>query len=211
MTADRSLSAPRRHGGFTLIELLVVIAIIAVLIALLLPAVQSAREAARRIQCTNNLKQLSLAAMNYESANDCYPPDANFFTSLVTVASPNSGSDMSVFVRMLPFYEQASLYNAYNSSTNANDPSNITIAGCGRSPHCGAPVTPPSRLQSTYRDRTLPDTIPIWEANSVITTCLPERGIKGSPTTQLWLGRSPISHRERSGSFTETASPRLPL
>jgi prepilin-type N-terminal cleavage/methylation domain-containing protein/prepilin-type processing-associated H-X9-DG protein len=120
MTASRCPSPPRRPAGFTLIELLVVIAIIAVLIALLLPAVQSAREAARRAQCTNNLKQLGLAAMNYESANGCYPPNSVGFSG---------GGGNGVFVRMLPFYEQAALFNAYNNSNPPTDPSNITIAG----------------------------------------------------------------------------------
>ncbi len=103
----------RSERGFTLIELLVVIAIIAVLIALLLPAVQAARAAARRIQCVNNLKQLGLAAMNYESTNGVFPPG-----QMKLATRPPSG--FTLFVNMLPYMEQQPLYNGWNFS-NAYD------------------------------------------------------------------------------------------
>jgi len=98
-----------RTRGFTLIELLVVIAIIAVLIALLLPAVQSAREAARRSQCTNNLKQIGLAVHNYVSTHEALPPSgsSHFFNGQVR-------TPWSCKTRILPFMEQQALFNAIN-------------------------------------------------------------------------------------------------
>jgi len=121
---------PIRRRGFTLIELLVVIAIIAVLIALLLPAVQQAREAARRTQCKNNLKQMALAALNYESDNKCFPGGSYSGT---TVNCPNRWSsypeNFSCFVRMLPYFDQANVYNAINFNECSSGPSNVAVAG----------------------------------------------------------------------------------
>ncbi len=101
--------------GFTLIELLVVIAIIAVLIALLLPAVQSAREAARRAQCTNNMKQIGLAVNNYHSSYGAIPPSATISSS-GNCSSPmvQNYQDQGVLCRVLPYLEQQADYNSIN-------------------------------------------------------------------------------------------------
>ncbi|GIX03920.1 MAG: prepilin-type N-terminal cleavage/methylation domain-containing protein [Planctomycetaceae bacterium] len=109
--------------GFTLIELLVVIAIIAILIALLLPAVQQAREAARRTQCRNNLKQIGLAMHNYESTHGVLPPGR--LTRVVGTVTDTKYNAWGVLI--LPFIDQAPLYNQYNTSWRWNDPGNQNV------------------------------------------------------------------------------------
>lgn len=123
-----------RRRGFTLIELLVVIAIIAVLIALLLPAVQQAREAARRTQCKNNLKQIGLALHNYESTTTVFPPSSTSGLTKGVWGYPGSGpSDPNIHLHsfaslILPYVDQASLYGTIDYSVSSLAPANRTAA-----------------------------------------------------------------------------------
>ena len=119
----------RRRTGFTLVELLVVIAIIGILIALLLPAVQAAREAARRAQCTNNLKQQGLAIQNYHDTFKCFPPALLNSGRYADGAIPGSYYPEGVrnhtgWLLMLPFMEQGPLYNqiVFGEATSLSNP-----------------------------------------------------------------------------------------
>lgn len=120
MNSGRFSTVGRHRGfGFTLIELLVVIAIIGILVSLLLPAVQSVREAARRTQCLNNIRQIGLAMQNYQSVAEKLPPGGTY-----RIGTPSSDS-YSVQARLLPFLEQGNLYSLLDLSKPPADPVNI--------------------------------------------------------------------------------------
>ncbi len=108
------LCAPAKRRGFTLVELLVVIAIIGILVSLLLPAVQAAREAARRIQCSNNLKQYGLACHNYHDTHKVFPPGGTWNVNLSTDWNQRTRPRIGWQVRILPFMEQQPTFDKLN-------------------------------------------------------------------------------------------------
>jgi len=168
------LRAQRR--GFTLIELLVVIAIIAVLIGLLLPAVQAAREAARRAQCTNNMKQINLALHNYHDFSGSLPSSSGFQARLGWGWLP----------LILPQIEQTALYNA----TNFQDSDECAGASTTRRAGIAAFVCPSDGFDNLYRDRTAPGVGCVGEGGTVVADG--DATTIGATTYTGWVGR--LSH-----------------
>lgn len=185
-----------RSLGFTLVELLVVIAIIGVLVGLLLPAVQAARESARRMQCSNNLKQVGIALLNYESAHRVWPTQAS---------GPMPGRDFNArrgswFTAILPFIEQDGLYQSYNAAFHWHDPVNTAVVNtkvpafqCPSAPdrkgfewtvlidYANASTTTATLSPRTFFDGAVTDYANVGGISSQLNAVLPEAQRLGDP------------------------------
>jgi prepilin-type N-terminal cleavage/methylation domain-containing protein/prepilin-type processing-associated H-X9-DG protein len=151
----------RQRRGFTLIELLVVIAIIAILIGLLLPAVQKVRDAAARMQCQNNLKQIGLGLHNYESSNNYFPP-------AYSLILPPPASATSWGVYLLPYIEQDNLYKQYNLTGPIDSPGNVAVV----STHLKMYQCPAAQSNRLYTDGPVPGgaLVPTWGSTPITWT-----------------------------------------
>ena len=179
-----------RTRGFTLVELLVVIAIIGTLVALLLPAVQAAREAARRSQCTNNLKQLALAAHNFHDTNRKFP-------SSVRPAGLTPLPRIAGLTFLLPFIEQQAAYDLYDKTKNWHDVVNLPVTS-NPIPVFTCPSTPEPK-----RKDGLPEANP-WQANLVaVTDYSPTIGVDQRLKAAGLVGES------GAGILTKNGEPRM--
>src|SRR3954467_9244137 len=131
---ERLLRRMRPSVGFTLVELLVVIAIIGILVALLLPAVQAAREAARRAKCVNNIRQIGIAFQNYHDTRKYYPqyhaaitPAGSVDTDYATVAGYSKWAGPTWAITMMPFIEEQALYDAFDKTQRITNLANIKL------------------------------------------------------------------------------------
>lgn len=148
----------KRRCGFTLVELLVVIAIIGILVALLLPAIQAARESARRSQCMNNMRQIILAVHSYESANEKFPPGTVNATG--PIRNLPQGDHISWLARILPYLEETAIYRSIDFSLGAYHPKNnaarqqvIEVFIC---PSAASAIIPISMYAGCHHDREAP-------------------------------------------------------
>lgn len=185
------MSQKRKRRGFTLVELLVVIAIIGILVALLLPAIQAAREAARRTECSNNLKQLGLAIQNYHDTYNKIPPGS--------VAGGTGAHSETVFVRILPYLEESAAYDQ------------LAAIGFGRHANywCGsnnATTTAIRKILTELRPKAVrcpssvfPDTRSEMGDPLVVTSYVPIAGSNSDPSTDTTLGNR--GHVSGGGCF----------
>jgi len=191
---SRVQHAGRTHVGFTLVELLVVIAIIGVLVALLLPAVQAAREAARRTHCLNNVKQLGLALHNYHDTNGRFPLGAVGRDPSKPRVNPKGGVvRVAFFVFLLPFLEEANFFNQYDFE------SRFDLSTTGAST-----IDPDSPLASPLPTMTCPSDEP-----TVCYVCDGNRGqdYKGNYGLNWGAGNFSCQHYDGDCSFLETNRP----